>query len=424
MGRGFDGGAHESNSDSRASSGLRSDLWQESGMASSVSPRPGMQISEGQAKNIWQTAVLDFGTAEELYKTTENSRHPFTASEIAASGAVAGVERNEYQAINHGASAAVAGDKNAPALPGELLHPFDSEQQSALTQLGVDMTKYAATENAGIGSATALPRNFGNGSMELSADSLLETPSEIQHDVVQDFSQTGSAGVNQSVGLNDCWFEAPMASVAATSKGQELIASMITQNKDNSYTVRFPGAPNDPINVTQGDIDKFQLQNTAQWANILEAANAKLNPLEVAYGGTDKSDLTAMRLLTGNSTTEYNLTDTDRALVYGRGTKKDLPLPPTVSQSIQADLASGDPVQATADSDKGPLVGHHAYSVLSWNDGAVTLRNPGGSTAQDGKVKPVIGQTIDGVTNLGGGEVQMSASTFMNDVSVVEAGQL
>jgi hypothetical protein len=424
MGRGMDADYHKGPVSFGESTGLQSISWQFVGMANSGDSSSAIQPTPAQAKNSWQSASLDFGTAEQLYKTTENSTHPFNAAEIAMSGIIAGVERNEYGATSNGAKTALDGDANAPVLPNQFLHPFDSVQQSKLEKLGVDLTNYKSTENSGSSSTLALPGNFGSGSTVLEAVSMTETPSQTQHDVIQELSQTGSAGVDQTPILGDCWFEAALASVASTSKGQTAIASMITQNKDHSYTVKFPGEPDEPVDVSQADIQNLSLHNTSQWANILEAANHRLNPIDAAKGASLEYSKTAIQLLTGNSVEEYQLTNTDRALAEGRGTKTDSSLTPTLAQSVQAALAVGDPVQAAnTTTANGTLTGNHMYSVLSWRDGVVTLRNPGGFEDADGKHRPEVGQTINGVTNLGGGIEQMSSSTFMNDVSVLEVGR-
>jgi hypothetical protein len=422
----MDEAGNRSGSDSAASPGRHAALWQEIGSSFNTAQRA--QNRPDQAEETWHKATLDFGTAEDLYKTTDNSTHPFTASEIAMSGVISGVERNEYEAIDKGPSSALAANDNAPALPDSFLHPFTSEQQSKLRALGADFANYESTINASrppADSVSELPNNFGNGSLLADVQSLLiETPSQVQHDIGRDLSQTGSAGVDQTGNLNDCWFEAPLASLAATPQGQKDIAGMITQNKDHSYTVKFPGDPTEPVNVSQADLKNFSLQNTAQWANILEAANLKLNPYQAINGGTDKTDMAALHMLTGQTANEYYLTDTDRALAKGGSVSEESPHGTTLPEWIQKALAAGDPVQAAVGSDDTPLVGEHSYSVLSWQNNLVTLRNPFGSTAADGKQKPEIGQTIDGVTNLGGGEVQMSSRTFMNDITVVEMGRM
>ncbi len=114
-------------------------------------------------------------------------------------------------------------------------------------------------------------------------------------------------------------------------------------------------------------------------------ALTRRRPIEAAKGASLEYSKTAIQLLTGNSVEEYQLTNTDRALAEGRGTKTDSPLTPTLAQSVQAALAVGDPVQAAnTTTANGTLTGNHMYSVLSWRDGVVTLRNPGGFEDADG----------------------------------------
>jgi hypothetical protein len=59
--------------------------------------------------------------------------------------------------------------------------------------------------------------------------------------------------------------------MASTKEGQRAIAQMITQLKDGSFSVQFPGEKK-PISVTEKDLENPVLGNSASWANILEAA--------------------------------------------------------------------------------------------------------------------------------------------------------
>ena len=104
------------------------------------------------------------------------------------------------------------------------------------------------------------------------------SPSEItsggmNHDPMASGYETipGSMGVEQTTN-GTCWFEATAAALAGTAKGREDISNAITSNKDGSYTVTFPGDKTHPINVTQADLDKMGINDSAQWAKVLQAA--------------------------------------------------------------------------------------------------------------------------------------------------------
>ena len=81
----------------------------------------------------------------------------------------------------------------------------------------------------------------------------------------------GAGGIDQGK-HNDCVFEATVAAVATTAKGQVAISQAILLNADYSYTVTFPGAPQRPIKVTQTDLKTTGVHDSATWADVLEAA--------------------------------------------------------------------------------------------------------------------------------------------------------
>jgi hypothetical protein len=222
---------------------------------------------------------------------------------------------------------------------------------------------------------------------------------------------------------------------------------MIRTNPDGSYTVTFPGDKDNPITVTQQDLEENQkngqVEDSKLWARILETAFLKydgaaqygtwLNKIQKEKIGvfskvatTDK----ALELLTGDdvATDALGFTNIDnREITLGNAS------PDSVRRALREAMTNGDPVTASAatgftkylgEHDSEPLVGEHVYSVLSYDEktDTVVVRNPWGGNG--GTPFEQTGASQDGVTSLGDGKLQMSLDTFMkyfNGVNI--AGQ-
>ena len=78
---------------------------------------------------------------------------------------------------------------------------------------------------------------------------------------------SGAAGIDQGK-YNDCVFEASVAAVATTARGQVAISQAIMQNSEGSFTVTFPGAPKSPIKVTQANLKTTGVKDSATWADV------------------------------------------------------------------------------------------------------------------------------------------------------------
>ncbi|HEY9758684.1 MAG TPA: C2 family cysteine protease [Oculatellaceae cyanobacterium] len=82
--------------------------------------------------------------------------------------------------------------------------------------------------------------------------------------------------VHQGV-IGDCYFEAVVASLAQSNP--KAIANMIKDNADGSFTVTFPGAPDEPVTVTAPTEAELGLFNAGgsygTWASVLEKAYGK-----------------------------------------------------------------------------------------------------------------------------------------------------
>lgn len=211
----------------------------------------------------------------------------------------------------------------------------------------------------------------------------------------------GPQGVDQTK-LNDCWFEASLASFSATEHGRQAIADMITKENDGSYTVRFPGDRDRPLTITESDLKNRKLRNSTLWANILEAANLKLNPHHAEDGGSPERGVQgatyAIALLSGEG---------------ARPVRTDLLKPEQLQTYLQTQLLHGLPIVADGEKPDGPVVDEHVYSVLGASNGNVLVRNPWGQqNPGEYQDRPAVGHTKDGVTNLGDGELLMSDEYF------------
>ncbi|MBZ0187392.1 MAG: hypothetical protein K8F91_14190, partial [Candidatus Obscuribacterales bacterium] len=229
--------------------------------------------------------------------------------------------------------------------------------------------------------------------------------------------------------IADCFFEATLSSLANSEKGREKIKNMIEENADGSFTVRFPGAKDSPINVSKEDIKESGVNNNEKWADVLETAF-----LEHTHGGKPWSDLfkqsgisplagvTTMReaaqLLTGNDvmTDQFALTDlVSGQLTLGHTSKEN------VRRDLERALENGDTITAGANPsfakylggrDPGPVPDQHVYAVLGFDPetDTVRVRNPWGSMA--GSPLSDENSTADGITHLGDGVLSMSMDTF------------
>ncbi len=219
-----------------------------------------------------------------------------------------------------------------------------------------------------------------------------------------------SSGVNQGQ-LGDCWFESGLASVANSSYGRKLLADMVTQNKDGSYTVTFPGSLKTPVNVTEEDFKRFHLTNSAKWANVIEAAIIKLRPSSINFGGLSPDSL---NVLTGKEAWGLQLTP-----------KSDTKYMKNLGLFINNTLSLGQPIIADVSVRTNEGQFSHAFSVEKYDPktGTIIVRNPwganlAGNMIQIGNFKtPQVGQTLDGVTNHGNGVLTMPLSTFNDNFS-------
>jgi hypothetical protein len=218
-----------------------------------------------------------------------------------------------------------------------------------------------------------------------------------QTQLSQSLQDVNSSGVNQGK-YGDCVFEASLASMASSPDGKQKISKMISVNPDGSYKVTFPGDPSNPVTVTKEDLEKYEVQDSALWAKVIETAYVKSHPKEAEgnFDGTLAKDQTpaqwALHLLAGNDASKATASDQDM------GSKLD--------QALNKDHHS---VVACCTDDNGKvLVSGHEWTVTAYDPSSktVTVRNPWGHN----DLKP--GETKNGVTALENGEMKMSLETF------------
>jgi Ca2+-binding EF-hand superfamily protein len=141
----------------------------------------------------------------------------------------------------------------------------------------------------------------------------------------------GPDGVKQNPSLTDCYMLEPLQVLA--QQHPEMLQKMIHKNEDGSYTVTFPGAPNNPIHVaplTEAELRLFNHGGASGiWANVIEKAFGQMKTDESLlrtigealglYNKTPEEILTdlgspaeAIKLLTGqNATSAETATWTD-----------------------------------------------------------------------------------------------------------------
>lgn len=204
-------------------------------------------------------------------------------------------------------------------------------------------------------------------------------------------SITPEAVLQGSIGT--CAFLAALASLAAVAPDK--VKDMIEDNRDGSYTVTFPGAPNEPIKVTKPTESEAMLyaqrSSSGYWVQVAEKAYGQYRvahntvnprardigsaiPSEGGDGGAPLDE--ALKLLS----------ERPIKMVGFKGASDDL-----FRMSIERSLKTGSPVTLSviksADEFKqqqgklGGLSNEHAYSVIGYDakNQLVKIRNPQGS---------------------------------------------
>jgi hypothetical protein len=207
----------------------------------------------------------------------------------------------------------------------------------------------------------------------------------------------------------DCYFLSALASMSATKQGKQSILNMIDDNKDGTYTVKFPSAPDEPITVkapTPAEMATYQgSSGHGTWAAVLEKAygdycnkhfwrRTPLNPFpsDEAQKGTDGGSLfhAGLRVLTGKGVdADYNITTSLDTM--------DRKLSEAFAQGHPVTAYTNVPVWKTFSRNDIPL--GHEYGVLNYNQATrmITILNPWGfQEPEDANGKPLDGKD-DGI---------------------------
>jgi hypothetical protein len=191
--------------------------------------------------------------------------------------------------------------------------------------------------------------------------------------------------------LGDCYFLAPVASLAATNP--QAIKDMIRDNGNNTYTVTFPGDPTHPVTVdapTDAELAKYAHNDQANgdWVNVLEKAHRKYTGRETEDPGDNPQK--AITLLTGKNTIDDDLTGGFARI--GRTTEenvaKDIKNAMKDGRVITADTSDGNFLRdyLGADNNPGELVHNHAFAITGFDEktNMITMRNPWGNDGKEG----------------------------------------
>lgn len=203
----------------------------------------------------------------------------------------------------------------------------------------------------------------------------------------------------QQKSIGDCYFEASLASLA--KERPQDIEKMIKDNSDGTYTVTFPGAPDEPVIVKAPTEAELGVYNGASeygiWANVIEKAfgqyrqthgltsltdwipgRQERTPTDGADGGGWNTE--AMNLLSAKkssmSLSYWNSEDAIATEIKEALRDSRMVTCGTPGVTDKERLANGYPTD-------------HAYSVVGYREDEqghrfVTVRNPWGGKGKDG----------------------------------------
>lgn len=238
-----------------------------------------------------------------------------------------------------------------------------------------------------------------------------ENDPEVQAKIEAALFSGGAAAIRQGH-HGDCWFEAGLAAVARTPKGQQLLSDMILQDSPSSYIVTFPWR-GWWRRVTNEDLTNEKTQDNAQWARVIETAAAKNWPNFIEghrtagtpFRGED-ADVMALTILTGTHAKTFQLSQCSLE---------------KIRQILEEGCAQQQPMEASSLVNPDPwiIVHNHAYTIMAYDPAnrIVTLRNPWARSGQPndrGKNPQLLffGESKAGVHDIGGGLLQMPVSSF------------
>lgn len=231
-------------------------------------------------------------------------------------------------------------------------------------------------------------------------------------------------------GLGDCYFISALSSSASTEQGRRAIRDMVQDNNDGTYTVTFPGAPDEPIRITRPTDAQLALYAKGSehgiWAAVIEKAYGEYAsrsvlrrnifslssneiPQENIGSGSLKSD--GLRILTPGGVDSYSFNfgnesndELDKALTDATRDGRPITLGRNGSPWETLGLSNGD--------DGVPR--RHEYAVIGYDPETKTLlvRNPWGHTEpRDSQGRPKDG-VDDGVYRMTIDEVRKTFSSI------------
>lgn len=194
--------------------------------------------------------------------------------------------------------------------------------------------------------------------------------------------------------IGDCYFEAAVASVAHFKP--ETIVKMIALNIDGSYTVRFPGARDEPLKVSAPTEAERGLYNNGSpcgtWASVLEKANGlyaqqhfwRRNPFGNLFGGDTPAEGgdggglgNGLALMTGSDVDMHLL-----ALEDSKSLRNCLNLAINCGPNKSVITFTGPDMPLMRDT-PNHFARSHVYTILAFDPngpdgGTLTIRNPWG----------------------------------------------
>jgi Calpain family cysteine protease len=199
--------------------------------------------------------------------------------------------------------------------------------------------------------------------------------------------------------VGDCYFLGALASVAASNP--QIIVRIIKDNCDNTFTVTFPGARDEPVTINAPTVVELalyaRLTEWGIWPAVLEKAygayighlikNAKLIPAENTAAAEHMSE--SLQLLTGQAGRFKLLTEVSHEALTA-----------TLTRALKEKRAIGAATKAnkTQFTDDAGLPSSHAYSIIAWDPSLsrITLRNPWGPVRKS-EPELIGGHPADGI---------------------------
>ena len=249
-----------------------------------------------------------------------------------------------------------------------------------------------------------------NASQNSASNDLYADKAHPENSITPDAIQQGLIG--------DCYFEAGLASLA--KQNPTAIKNMIKDNHDGTYTVTFPGNPDDPIKVTAPTEAERGTYNSGSpngtWASVIEKAYGaycqehfwRRSPFNLgggytpAEGGDGGGRGSGLELLTGHNVDTHMLMIDSQSDVRNYLSRAFSSNPP---KAVMTGINGGLPFQG--DNTAGGFPRGHMYSITAFDangpdGGTVTIRNPwgGGNDTTSGTIKISVKQYMDNFSDM------------------------